>query len=126
MKKVLLLLVVLFALFVVLNRERLFLRDPLASVIVDDVVQDNTRVYINFSNEVLVEHTVDPISLVIVERNQHIGLPMQLRCMRWTGCLVDADPATLVQTMKGPVGTMDAKMVQYKDDAGKSVTVKLR
>ena len=126
MKKVLLLLIVLFAVFVVLNRQRLFLRDPLATVLVGEVVQDHTRVYINYNNELLVEHTFDPVSLVIVERNQHIGVPTQLRCLRWIGCLVDANPATLVQTMKGPVGTMDSKMVEYKDEAGASVKVTLR
>jgi hypothetical protein len=125
-KKLLLLVFVAFVLFVVLERQKLYLRDPLATVTVDDVVQSDNRVYINYSNDVLVEHTVSPVTLTIVQRNQHLGIPTVLRCLRWVGCLTDANPASLVQTMKGPVGEMSNRLVEYRDDDGHDVKVKLR
>lgn len=126
MKKLLLLLILALVVFVVLERQKLYLRDPLASVSVNDVVQSDMRVYINYSNEVLVEHTVAPVTLTIVQQGQHLGTPTMLRCLRWAGCLTDANPASLVETMKGPVGEMSNKMVEYRDDDGRDVKVKLR
>ena len=126
MKKLLLLLAALFVLFVVVDREKLFLRDPLAHVTVNDVVQDNTRVYINYSNDVLIEHTMAPVTLAIVQHNQHAGTPKELRCIRWLACLTDAAPATLVETMKGSVGEMSGKLVTFQDDRGQTVKVTLR
>ena len=126
MKKIIVLLVAAFVVFVVVERQRLFLRDPLAKVTRDDVIQDNMRVYINYSNDVLLEHTVAPVTLTIVQHGQHIGIPRMQRCIYLVGCLMDGDQAGLVETMKGPVGEMSGKMVEFKDDKGRDVKVKLR
>ena len=126
MKKLLLLIIVALVVFVVVERQKLYLRDPLATVTVDDVVQSDNRVYINYSDEVMVEHTVSPVTLTIVQKNQHIGIPTYQRCLRFVGCLTDANPASLVQTMKGPVGEMSNRLVEYRDDDGHDVKVKLR
>jgi hypothetical protein len=117
---------VAFVVFVVVERQKLYLRNPLATVTVDDVVQSDNRVYINYSNDVLVEHTVSPVTLTIVQKNQHLGTPTLSWCLRWVGCLTDASPASLVQTMKGPVGEMSNRLVEYRDDDGHDVKVKLR
>ena len=126
MKKLVLLAVVIFVVFVVVERQRLFLRDPLAKVTRDDVIEDNTRVYINYSNDVLVEHTVAPVTLTIVQHGQHIGTPRMLRCLHWVACMTDGERAGLVETMAGPVGEMTGKLVEFKDDKGRDVKVKLR
>ena len=126
MKKIIVLLVAAFVVFVVVERQRLFLRDPLAKVTRDDVIQDNMRVYINYSNDVLLEHTVAPVTLTIVQHGQHIGTPRMLRCLHWVACMTDGERAGLVETMTGPVGEMSGKMVEFKDDMGRDVKVKLR
>jgi hypothetical protein len=125
-KKLILLAIVVFAVFVVVERQRLFLRDPLAKVTRDDVIEDNTRVYINYSNDVLLEHTVAPVTLTIVQHGQHLGTPRRLRCLHWTACMTDGDQAGLVETMAGPVGEMSGKLVEFKDDKGRNVRVTLR
>lgn len=126
MKKWILLALVVIAVFVVVERQRLFLRDPLAKVTRDNVIEDNNRVYINYSNDVLLEHTVAPVTLTIVQHGQHLGTPRSLRCIHWMACMTDGDPAGLVETMAGPVGEMSGKMVEFKDDKGRDVRVTLR
>ena len=126
MKKLILLAVVVFAVFVVVERQRLFLRDPLAKVTRDNVIEDNTRVYINYSDDVLLEHTEAPVTLTIVQHGQHLGTPRMLRCIHWLACMTDGDPAGLVETMQGTVGEMSGKMVEFNDDKGRDVRVTLR
>lgn len=126
MKKLILLAIVLIAVFVVVERQRLYLRDPLATVTRDDVIQDHTRVYINYSNDVIVQHMVAPVSLTIVQHGQHIGTPRMLRGIHWLWYMTDGEQAGLVDTMKGPVVGMSGKLVEFKDDKGRDVKVKLR
>lgn len=126
MKKLILVLVVLFAVFVIVERHKLFLRDPLAKVTLDGQQISDTRVYINIDNDVMVEHTVEPVLLVVAQHEQHLGLPQFLHCLRWTACLTDAYPATLVTPGKGPIVQMSSKVVEWKSDAGKDVVVTLR
>lgn len=126
MKKLFLVAVLVFVVFVVVERQRLFLRDPLAKVTRDNVIEDNMRVYINYSNDVLLEHTEEPVTLTIVQHGQHIGIPRMLRCLRWVACMTDGEQAGLVETMAGPVGEMSGKMVEFKDDKGRDVKVTLR
>ena len=126
MKKLMLLALLVFVVFVVVERQRLFLRDPLAKVTRNNVIEDNTRVYINYSNDVLLEHTEDPVTLTIVQHGQHIGTPRPLLCLHWTACMTDGEQATLIKTMKGPVVEMSGKLVEFKDDKGRDVRVTLR
>ena len=127
MKKLILLAVAVFVVFVVVERQRLFLRDPLATVTRDGtVIQENMRVYINYSNDVLLEHTEAPVTSTIVQQGQHIGTPRMQRCIQWVACMMDGDQAGLVETMAGPVGEMSGKLVEFKDDKGRDVKVKLR
>lgn len=126
MKKLLVVIVVLIAVFVVVERHKLFVRDPMAKVTLDGQAVSEVRVYINFDNDVIVEHTVDPVTLTIVQHDQHLGLPQYLHCLRWTACLTRGYPAELVATMKGPIVQMTGKTVEYKDDEGHDVVVTLR
>ena len=126
MKRWILLAVLVFVVFVVVERQRLFLRDPLAKVTRDAVIENNMRVYINYSNDVLLEHTEAPVTLTIVQHGQNLGTPRMLRCIRWMACMTDGDPAGLVETMQGTVGEMSGKLVEFKDDKGRDVRVTLR
>ena len=46
---------VLLVVFVVVFRQRIFIRDPLGKVERNGIAQDGARLYINYSNDVLVE-----------------------------------------------------------------------
>lgn len=125
MKKLLLVVIALGVVFILVERHKLFVRDPLAKVTMDGQPLDHIRVYINVDNDVMLEHTVEPVSLVIAQKDQHLGLPQFMHCLRWTACLTDAYPASLVTTMKGPIVQMSSKTVEYKDDSGRDVVVTL-
>lgn len=127
MKKWVILVVVLFAVFVVLHRQRLFLRDPLGSVVRDGVKDDGAQVFINYSNEVLIENDHPPMYVTVVQAGDHVGLPAVLRCLHWTACLTDADSASLIAPMKGArVVEMTNRRVEFKDDKGRDVVVTIR
>lgn len=126
MKKLLLLLVIVFAVFIVTHRKQLFLRDPIANVSIDGVAESGNQVFINYSNEVLIEHDREPAHGLLVQRNQHIGTPQQVKCLYWMACLTDADVATLATPMQAQVGEMSGKLVEFRDDNGRDVRVSLR
>lgn len=126
MKKLVTVLILIFVVFVLVERHKLFLRDPLAKVTIDGVAVSDTRVYINIDNDVMAEHTVEPVALVIVQSGQHLGIPEVLHCLRWTACLTDAYPATLVTKYQGPIVSMSGKLVEFKNDKGQDIKIVLR
>lgn len=126
MKKILLLLVLLFAVFLVLNRERLYLRDPKASVTRDGVKQSGVQVYINFSNEVLLETDTAPMSLTLVQHGQRVGTPVGLKCLHFVVCRTDSAMATMVLVgSKARVESMDSKSVSFRGGDGVETSVRL-
>jgi hypothetical protein len=78
-----------------INRERVYLRDPIATVYHDGVEQSGIQVFQNYSNDVLIEKDSDPnpYRILIQGWNQVPGAPAVLRCMRWMACLADNDHA---------------------------------
>ncbi len=126
MKKILLLLLVVVTLFVVWNRERLYLRDPVATVSRDGVKQSGVQVYINFSNEVLLESDKAPMYLTLVQHGQRVGTPVGLKCLHFVVCRTDSAVATMV--LEGPkarVESMDSKTVSFLDGNRRRVVVTL-
>jgi hypothetical protein len=125
-KKFLLLLLIVFVVFVAVYRQRLFLRDPLASVTRDGVKENGAQIFINYSNDVLVENDNAPMYVLIVQHGQHLGAPRQLKCVHWMACLTDADVATLSEPLAAQVDEMSGKVVEFRDTAGHDVRVTLR
>jgi hypothetical protein len=125
-KKVLLLIVVVVAVFILVYRQRLFLRDPLANVTRDGVKESGAQIFINYSNDVLVENDNAPGYVLIVQHGQHIGAPLRLTCVHWMACMTDADAATLSQPMDAQVNEMSGKLVEFRDAAGHDTRVTLR
>ena len=122
MKKIILLLVLIFIVFVAYNRQRLYLRDPLANVTHDGVKEDGTQVFINYSNDVLLENDNPPLYVKIIQHNNHVGLPVTLKCMHFIVCLADADVVTLVEPdTKAVVESMTGKSITLRE--GKQETV---
>jgi len=126
MKKLLLLVIVVFAVFVFLFRQRLFLRDPLASLTRDGVKESGAQIFINYPSDVLVENDNAPMYVLIVQHGQHIGAPRQLKCVHWVACLTDADVAMLSEPLAAQVNEMSGKLVEFRDAAGHDVRVTLR
>jgi hypothetical protein len=98
MKTTLTVLIVLFLVALIYYRERVYVRDPLATVYRNDVKQSDVRVYINYSNDVLLEQEASPTPsrILIQDWNKIPGTPMTLTCLRWTACLTDSDHTSTI------------------------------
>jgi len=123
LKKILLLLVLVLVVFIVYNRQRLYLRDPLGNVVRDGVKEDGTEVFINYSDDVLLQNRPAPIYMTIVQHSNHIGEPRVVPCIRFIVCLMDADVVTLTAPTAPNVvvESMSGKSVAFTE--GKHETV---
>jgi hypothetical protein len=127
-RKLIVLLVIVFIAMVALNRQRLFLRDPLGTVYRNSVPVDGAKVYINYYNDVLVEEPGARIWMV-QNWNKVPGTPQSLNCMRAMACLTDADHATttpLGGASYQPGTQMNDREVSFNDGYGIGVRVTLR
>ncbi len=136
MRKLLILLTVVVVGFVVVERERLFLRDPLATVTRDGVKVEEARALINFSNDVLLEDGTGGRMRVYLAQNWSDAaiVPAVLKCLGAMACLTDADHASGTALVAGSRGrrepfvgvTMTNRRVEFVDEDGALVQVTLR
>ena len=137
MRKLLLLLVLAFVAFVVVYRQRIFLWDPIATVTRDGVKQGDTRVMINYSNDILVDDkSTDHRRIYLVQNwNKVAQFSLgPLRCIQYLACMTEADEAPGEKVVPGPRGqraafdgvTMTNKEVKFVDETGTLVVVSLR
>jgi hypothetical protein len=125
-RKFILLLVVLAVVFVVWNRQRLYVRDPLGSVVRDGVKEADAQVLINYSNDVLLQNYNAPMYVQLVQHGDRVGTPKEMHCVAYVMCLMDADQPSFVMTEDGAkVGTMTGKTVEYRDSKGRDTVVTL-
>ncbi len=127
MKRVILLLLLIAVVFVAYNRERVFVRDPLGSVTRDGAKEGGAQVYINYSNDVLIENDRAPMYTTLVQANRPIGTPNHLKCIHWLVCMTDADSAGMAALDDhAQIESMSNKAVQFRDEGGREAVVSLR
>jgi hypothetical protein len=92
MRKILALLFVMMLGFIIFNRHRIYIRDPLASVYRNDVRQDGVAVYIDYEEDVLVWKQDDPGAYQVLVQHWNLspGTPKQLGCLQSMVCLAEA------------------------------------
>jgi len=126
MKKLILLLIVVAAVFAVWNRQRLYLRDPLATVLRDGVKEPGAQVLINYSNDVLLQNYNAPMYVTLIQHGQPTGTPAILHCLAYTLCMTDAHPATLIDAgQHTPAHSMSSSAVEFTDTKGRDTLIKL-
>ena len=134
MKTILLLVFVVLLALIFVNRQRVYVRDPLATVYKSEVRQSGVQVFINYSDDVLLEQDAGPGSYRILVQgwNRMPGTPAVLKCIRWMACLADADhAATLPIEWNGkgrydPRVAMTSREVSFVDGDGATMRVVLR
>jgi hypothetical protein len=134
MKTILVVVFVVVLGLVLMNRQKVFVRDPLAAVYRNDVKKGGVEVFINYSNDVLMERDSDSGSYwtLLQGWSKLPGTPVVLRCLRWMACLTDADHATtlpLEWNGKGkydPRVSMSHREVSFVDGDGATMRVELR
>jgi hypothetical protein len=119
---------------IIYNRQRIYVRDPLATVYRNDIPQAGAEVFINYSNDVLLEQGNDPdITHILIQHwNRRPGTPERLSCLRWTACLTDTEEASTIPVLGSGKGKYDPKVVMtsrevtYLDGDGTTVRIELR
>jgi hypothetical protein len=145
------LLVVIAAAFIYHNRQTLFVRDPMATVYrtepaptgkagaaqsAGEVKQSGVEVYINYSNDVLLEKEDDPGSYRILVQgwNEIPATPIRLTCLRWMACMTEDDhsPTLPLVATNGshakydPQVVMSSREITFVDPDGVAFRVALR
>ena len=134
MKKLILLAFLVLMALIVINRQRVFVRDPIATVYRNDVKRTGVQVFINYSDDVLLAKEDDPgaYRILIQNWNKAPGTPAELKCIRWMACLTNADRASIipmVPTGKGnsnPQATMTDREVSFVMGDGAAMRIELR
>jgi len=119
----------LLVIFVAVFRQRIFLRDPLGKMERNGVAVDGARLFINFSNDVLVEEPGTARRYLVQEWSGVPGVPQILGCIQGLACWTDADHAAVFPLDGRGAGSralMSAKEVTFTDETGARVLVKLR
>jgi len=119
----------LLGVFVAVFRQRIFVRDPLGKVERSGVAQDGTRLYINYSNDVLVEDAAQHQFILVQGVDGLPGVPQHLFCLTGLMCWTDADKAAVfpVDGVGGKTrAEMSAKEVKFVDESGAKIRVGLR
>jgi hypothetical protein len=128
LKKILIVGTLLLVIFAAVFRQRIFVRDPLGTVERNGAAQEGARLFINYSNDVLVEDAQH--QFVLVQGVSELpGVPKHLFCFTGLMCWTDADRAAVDQ-VEGVGGrtpaVMSAKEVTFVDGSGERVRVILR
>ena len=119
----------LLVIFVAVFRQRIFLRDPLGKMERNGVAVDGARLYINFSNDVLVEEPGTARRYLVQGWSAMPGVPQILGCVQGLACWTDADHASVYPLDgrgAGAKAAMSAKEVTFADETGAKVRVQLR
>lgn len=134
MKKLFVLAFLILMALILLNRQRVYVRDPLATVYRNAQKQSGVQVYINYSNDVLLvkENDPGPYRLLVQNWNKSPGTPTELKCIHWMACLADADQASITPTVPGGKGqydphvTMNNREITFLNTDGTTTRVELR
>ncbi|MBS1799798.1 MAG: hypothetical protein JSS95_08240 [Acidobacteria bacterium] len=129
MRKLLVLIAVALVVVLAINRQRVFLRDPLGKVTKNGVETDDARVYINYSNDVLVEEPGGQRTYIVQNWNKVPGTPRAIACLRGIVCWTDADHPQMVplgSASYSPDTVMSDREVSFNDGYGIGIRVTLR
>ena len=125
MRRFLLLVAVVFVVLLVVWRDRLFLRDPLGRLERDGVRVEGARVFIDFSNDVLVQEDGGRRMFLVRHVDRREAVPAGLNCVQAMACLTPADGATEVISGAGTAEMSDREVV-FTEGSGGRVRVVIR
>ena len=128
MKKLLLLLTLALVVFIAISRERIYLRDPLGAVYRSGVKQDGAWVFINYSNDVLVQSGgITTIAEYLVQGWNGIpATPVEMKCVLGMACLAQSDHAAAVPIDGASNAVMTNREVTFVDGDKAAIQIKLR
>ncbi len=126
-KLVLLLILIVVVYFIFQNRERIFLRDPLGSVARNGVREQGAQVYINYSNDVMLENDNAPMYFNVLVHGEPVSAPTSLKCIHYLVCLAAGNDELQTFAIPGAkLESMTNREVDFRDPEGRQVAVRLR
>ncbi|MDE1176796.1 MAG: hypothetical protein PW789_09330 [Edaphobacter sp.] len=129
MRKLIILLTIALIVVFMAMRQRIFVRDPLATLYRGDQKVSGVHVYINFSNDVLLEENASQRMTIVQNWNKVPGTPKALTCFSGMVCWTTNDHAEMVAlggASYQPKTEMSDREVSYDDGDGSSVRITLR
>jgi hypothetical protein len=131
-RKILVVGLLVMVVVLVIYRQRLFLRDPIATVERNGQRQSDYRVYLNYFNDILVEDVAGNRRFLVQSKDGVPlvpGVPMHLQCIRMMACLTEAAFAPTVPLASKeyvPGVEMTNAFVAFQDGDGAAMRVSLR
>ncbi len=131
MRNFLVLLAVAALAFLAWNRHRLYVRDPLGSVMRDGVKEQGAQVLISYTGDVLLQNYNPPLYVTLIQHRgpnlARVGTPAEMHCVAYVACLMDADvPAFSADDSGAKVTRITDRTVEYRDANGRDTVVSLR
>ncbi len=126
MRRFILLTVVALITLAVIYHNRLFLRDPLGKVDRNAVTVPGARVFINYSNDILVQEDSGRHMFVVQGYNKLPGSPAGLTCIQGMLCVTPSDEAVPGAPEPGKEAVMSDREVSFTDSEGSHVHVTIR
>ncbi len=126
MRKFIVLLTLALIALAVVYHQRLFLRDPLGKVERNGVAVPDARVFINYSNDVLVQEDGGRQMFVVQNYNRLPGSPTGLTCIQGMLCVTPSDQAVPGTAEAGKQADMSDREVSFTDSLGSRVHVQIR
>jgi len=126
-----LLILVALAVLVIIFRQQIYVRLPMAAVYRNQVRQTDVQVFINYSFDVLLEKDDQPgaYRTLVQGWSSMPGTPTELQCLRWVVCLTDASHASIIpmfvsgNEVYDPQVTMTKHEVSFVDGTGATIRV---
>ncbi len=126
MRKFILLVIVAVIALAIIYHQRLFLRDPLGKVERNGVAVPDARVFINYSNDVLVQEDSGRHMFVVQNYNKLAGSPSGLTCIQGLLCVTPTDEAVPGTADSSKQADMSDREVSFTDELGSRVHVQIR
>lgn len=126
MRKLLFLTLIVLVALAVIYHDRLFLRDPLGKLERNGVVVNDARVFINYSNDVLIQEDDGHRMFVVQNYNKLPGSPAGLTCIQGLLCVTPSDQAVPGSAEPSNRAQMSDREVSFTDSLGSRIHVQIR
>lgn len=126
MRRLILLITIVLIALAVIYHDRIFLRDPLGKLERNGAAVDGARIFINYSNDILVQEDGGRRMFVVQNYNKLPGSPTGLTCVQGMMCVTPSDQASPETAGSANQAQMSNREVSFTDSLGSRVHVQIR
>lgn len=109
------------------DRERIFWRDPMGSVVRNGAKEPGAQVYENYAGDAMIENDNPPMYFDVLVHGLPVSAPTSLKCIHYLICL--AAGRQELQTFAIPGAAMEsmtAREIRFRDGDGRQTVVAFR